>query len=525
MPGTPLTPGRSVATTRDMRWAFFALLQIAAVAVFFSFDALPFQDLPAHAGLIALRDRLSDAPLEQRYWVVAPHLGGYSLFRGLGHALAAIGGAGFAVRVIGALPVVLMPASLVFARWRLYRELEPGFAFAGTMLSFGLMTALGFASFLVALPLLVVTFAIWLEVMAGADRGEPARGQEVLAGALAAAVVLAHGFAFVLLLVVCASATVAAGRPRARLVRLRCLLPSLALAGSSAILEVIHRVPAGSAALSRREPPMHFQGPLDKLSLLVTPTMTTRTGIDIALGLLLWAWAGAALWHGRRTDRAAGATCAGHARAVRVAAATIFALFVVLPHAVGWFAFVDGRLVPLVLALALVSAPWRVLPGALRSAFDRFVPWCAAAMVTLVLWASAAFQHEASGYREVLGCVPAGSRLLNLPLEPDSRIFTAHPFIHYDKLVLVDRPIVPSDVWFHQGSALYPTSENPATRLPVSYSESNLRAIEWPSYDLADWDFVLIRTAPASGEPTVPPSLSPVRHEGGWWLYQVAIRG
>jgi hypothetical protein len=210
---------------------------------------------------------------------------------------------------------------------------------------------------------------------------------------------------------------------------------------------------------------------------------------------------------------------------MRVGAASLFALFVLLPHAVGWFAFVDGRLVPLVLALALLSAPWRVLPRGLRSTFERCVPWCAAAIVALVFGASAAFQHEARGYREVLACVPEGSRLLNLPLEPDSRIFTAHPFVHYDKLVLVDRPVVPSDVWFHQGSALYPTLENPATRLPLSYSESNLRAIDWPSYELRDWDFVLIRTDPASREPAVPPSLSPVLHEGGWWLYQVAIRG
>src|SRR5438445_3524184 len=109
-------------------------------------------------------------------------------------------------------------------------------------------------------------------------------------------------------------------------------------------------------------------------------------------------------------------------------------------------------------------------------------------MVAIVWIASAAFQREARGYREVLADIPAGSRLLNLPLEPGSRVFTAHPFIHYDKLLLVDRPVVPSDVWFHQGSALYPTSENPALRLPASYSESNLGRIDWPAYRLEDWD-------------------------------------
>jgi hypothetical protein len=85
----------------------------------------------------------------------------------------------------------------------------------------------------------------------------------------------------------------------------------------------------------------------------------------------------------------------------------------------------------------------------------------------------------------VLSLVPAEARLLNLPLQPNSEIFTAHPFIHYDKLVLAERPVVVSDIWFHQGSALYPTRENPALRLPSTYSESNLRFIDWPAYDLA----------------------------------------
>ena len=80
-------------------------------------------------------------------------------------------------------------------------------------------------------------------------------------------------------------------------------------------------------------------------------------------------------------------------------------------------------------------------------------------------------------------------------------MFTAHPFVHYDKLVLADRPVVVSDVWFHQGSGIYPTADNPALRLPDTYSESDLRSIDWPAYRLADWDYVLIRTRPAASEP------------------------
>ena len=104
-------------------------------------------------------------------------------------------------------------------------------------------------------------------------------------------------------------------------------------------------------------------------------------------------------------------------------------------------------------------------------------------------------------------------------------MFTAHPFVHYDKLALIERHVVVSDIWFHQGSAIYPTRNNPAIRLPDSYSESDLRVIHWDDYRWEDWDYVLIRTSPDAPVLEVPLSLELVRHEGGFWLYHVAIRG
>jgi hypothetical protein len=140
-------------------------------------------------------------------------------------------------------------------------------------------------------------------------------------------------------------------------------------------------------------------------------------------------------------------------------------------------------------------------------------------MVAIALTASYAFQREAAGWREVLARVPVDARLLNLPIDPNSNILTAHPFVHYDKLVLADRPVVVSDLWFHQGSAVFPTAADPALALPPTYSESDLHVVDWPSYDLASWDYVLIRTRPTAGPPRVPPALALVAHRGGWWLY------
>jgi hypothetical protein len=147
------------------------------------------------------------------------------------------------------------------------------------------------------------------------------------------------------------------------------------------------------------------------------------------------------------------------------------------------------------------------------------------AAVTLVgiAWAaSLRFQAEAEGWRDVVSAIPTGSFLLNLPVDPRSDVFTAHPFIHYDKLMVAERPVVVSDVWFHQGTALYPRPENPALRLPAAYSESDLGPIDWSAYRLDDWDYILLRTRPTASTPSLPPSgaLDLVVHRGGWWLFR-----
>jgi hypothetical protein len=209
-----------------------------------------------------------------------------------------------------------------------------------------------------------------------------------------------------------------------------------------------------------------------------------------------------------------------HSRALYASAASLVVLFLALPHSVGWFGFVDGRLLPLVLILALLGVRRDALPRWLARAGDIGVPVSAAAVASVALLASYFFQQEAKGYREVLGRVPAEATLLNLPLDPNSDIFTAHPFIHYDKLVLAERPVVVSDVWFHQGSALYPTASNPALRLPASYSESDLKFIEWSAYHLEDWHYVLIRTRPSASQPFTPDGLVLDEHIGGWWLFK-----
>jgi hypothetical protein len=507
-------------------WLALATLGLVASLVYWIFDALPFQDLPAHAGLIAMRHRFATSAVDQRFFVLAPHLGPYSLFRFLGDGLEPLLGPLGAVRFIGMLPGFAIPAALVYARHELHGDRSPAMGYLGITLSFGLLTLFGMASYLLGVALMIVLLTLWLALLE-----RPGGWAEVRVAALALLLFVAHGDAYVLFLLLAGVAWLASGRRR-RLQQLRALVPSLAVAAWVAWIEWSSTTPSGSVAIPRRLLLPRFQGVADKLSLLVSPTLMTRTGIDIVVGLVVWALLiGAAVMtvrdlarskedgDGPRPGEGGDVPSRAHSRALYAGALVVAVAFLALPHVIGWFGFVDGRLVPVLLMLGAMAYRRQPLTALLRAGIDRGMPVLAWAMTALVLVASHRFQNEARGYKEVLALVPAGARLLNLPLDPNSLVFTAHPFIHYDKLVMAERPVVVSDIWFHQGSALYPTAANPALRLPPSYSESNLRTIDWPSYELGDWDYVLIRTRPDAPAPITPARLSLAMHEGGWWLF------
>jgi hypothetical protein len=506
-------------------------LTIAAVLVFWLFDALPFQDLPAHAGLIALRHRYAASAFEQHFFVVAPHLGPYSLFRFLGETLVVPLGPIGAIRAIATLPIVATPLALLWARRRLHGDRSLTVAYFGLALGFGFMTLLGFASYLLGVAVLIVALTIWLELMVAADGATPsARPWEMASVGVTPCVLLAHGDAFVIFLGLAGVSTVATGNRWRRLVRLRALVPALGLAAWISWRERASAIPAGSVALPRAPSSAHFQGVLDKLSLLVTPTLLTRTGLDAAIGVFVWLVIGAAViatarslrdpQEGEHDERGHDDPSRAHATALLACVVVLWAAFLILPNSIGWFGFVDGRLVPLLLLLGLMALRRPALGRVLAATFERGAPIAGSAMVAIALVASQRFQGEAAGWREVLGAVPANARLLNLPIDPNSLVFTAHPFVHYDKLVLADRPALVSDVWFHQGSGIYPTADNPSLLLPDTYSESDLRFVDWPAYRLPDWDYVLLRTRPSAPEPQVPPALTLIVHRGGWWLFR-----
>jgi hypothetical protein len=529
-------PERAEARPRiaSALWISFFASWFFAVLVFWAFEAMPFQDLPAHAGLIALRQRFATSAFDQKFFVLASHVGPYTLFRVLGEGCATLLGPLRAVRVLATLPTLALPIGLLVARRMSIGRWDPVAGLLGVILSFGFMTVLGFASYLLGLALLVITLPFWFtaveelrglgelrdEGRAGGLRDEGRAGglrDEGRAGRTAAqqAVVglslllfIAHGHAFVLFLAI-ATVSLLLTRPPLRAALL--LVPAVSLAAGVFLFERTYSVPAGSVPFS---PHMGttFQGLTDKLSLLITPTLMTRFGVDFAVGIAVWVFTLILTF----TLLTKWAHLGLRARSLLLVTGVLFAAFLALPHNIRWFGFVDGRLVPLFIILPFLAA------GELP--FKRIVevaaPGLAAIMVGCVWLASARFQKEAEGYREVLGRIPSEMRILNLPVDPNSDVFTGHPFVHYDKLVLLDRSAVPSDVWFHQGTALYPTAANPSLALPESYVESNLSTIDWPAYNLASWDYVLIRSRDAKRLGAVPETLTLVEQRGAWWLYQ-----
>jgi len=151
---------RSGALGNRLQWAGLFLCFALIPAFFFAFEAMPFQDLPAHAGLIALRHRYANSAFDHEFLVLAPHIGPYSLFRFLGEHLMRVVGPLGAVRVLAMLPLFATPAALLYMRRTLFGDHSPLYGYIGILTTFGLMTLLGFASY--QLGVAVMLFALTL---------------------------------------------------------------------------------------------------------------------------------------------------------------------------------------------------------------------------------------------------------------------------------------------------------------------------------------------------------------------------
>ncbi len=404
-------------------WLAFVVLEGAALSVFWAFDALPFMDLPAHAGTIALRAFYPRSEYLQQYFFVTPHLGAYSLFRFIGDGLAHWIGPVGAVRTLASLPAVAVPAAVLYARQRLYGDCRSFFAYVALILSFGYMTIMGFASYMLAVAVFIVALTEWLVLLAKLDAGSDTTRSEIEVACLSILLFVSHGFVFILFAFVAGLTAISGGSRISRLLRLRALVPAGLIICYSLWIERTERLPVIPAAALM----LHFQGLIDKLSLFATPTLTTRTGVDVAIGLLIWLAVIVAAVKSVRASENVSIATQGHIRSLCIASLVTLGVFAVLPHTIGWFGFVDGRLLPLTLLTGLLAINPGAFSAKMQSWATRTAGIAAALIVALLLIASYKFQDEASGYAEILDAIPENSRILYFPLEPDSRILVGHP--------------------------------------------------------------------------------------------------
>src|SRR4029079_11198672 len=95
----------------------------------------------------------------------------------------------------------------------------------------------------------------------------------------------AHGYTFILLLFVAGISVLSMARFWAGMLHTVAFAPATIAAAYSLYVE---RLLNPATALAQHSPNPVFQGAFDKISLLITPTLMTRTGIDALIGFLLW---------------------------------------------------------------------------------------------------------------------------------------------------------------------------------------------------------------------------------------------
>ncbi|NOU32047.1 MAG: hypothetical protein HOO96_29435 [Polyangiaceae bacterium] len=485
----------------------FVLLLGAAVAFFFASDLPPVQDAPGHAGLIALRHRIAESAFDQRFFRYEANLGPYSLFRLLGEVGRRIHGPLFAARLLSALPIVTLPVAVLYARRRLHRDESFTMGYVALAFALGLPTIMGLAAYLLGLSAFVALYTFW-----ASSPERPSLGRRIALAGLAVGLYLTHGHAFLLFAAAIGLASqvgLAEGsletRARKAFAVALVLLPAFALAA------FVQWTTSAGAAGHRAAHGIEFRGALDKVSLLATPSLMTRYGVDTAAGIVLAIVVVALLVRSARGDDRREARRAG------AVAALFLVAFAAMPRTIGWFGFADGRLVLPMLLMALVGARLGALGPRATRAFAVAAPVLALAVVATDHLALRRFRAECRGFSTVLAEIPAETSLLYFPTRTESDAFSGDPFRHFDKLAVAAHPTLVGELWAHQGAAIYLTADNPATRLPIAYTERNEKAPRDVPFDAGDWEMLLLRSA---SPPEVPSAYGLVRRDGDFWLFR-----
>ena len=553
----PATPR---SAWRDPWWlAGLAVSLVALVVPLWTSAFLPFMDLPQHLATTRVLHSLGD-PVWGLAGFYEIDVGStqYLAYYGLVEALALLVPLEAAHRLALSLYAVTLPLALASYLTAFGRD--RAVALLGAPLVYNTFLFMGFANYLLALPLVLWGLAV-LRRLVDQDRGRQDRGRQdrgrqdrgrqedgrqeggrdpwrrfaVLVG-ITVALFYMHAQAFLVYLLGACVIGLMVPRgihPRHWWRAALHLVPSLALMGiwvwRSAILagEEAWRQGHGGRNVSPVE--ARWEPLIERLVAL--PRQLTDAYRDDADEIVLVCLLGLALLLAlaRRfepdpaevADR--GPTRAWlRARCPEVVALTVFAAYLLAPISYKWIWPISHRLIPVVALLSLPMLAWRALRW---RPLVLIVPATALAVYasTVHVERAAAFSEEAGAVREVLTDAEPGRRLHALIYDRGSRHVHHAPFLHFGQYYVVDRGGVAtfSFVDFPQSPIRYDAERGPP-RLPnrFEWTPERFRFDRHGRY----YDYFLVRDG-GPGKPRRPfagheDAVELVRRDGRWALYR-----
>ncbi len=424
-----------------------ALLALLAAAPLWAFAFLPMQDLPQHLFQAQALAHAGTAQPWSDWYEVAWRPGPYASFYLLVAPLAGLLGVQGAARCFLSLAVVAT-AGYLWVERRSRPEAEPPWALLLLFpLGFSQTYYLGFANFVVAVPLLLFALRSHALHLAEAQAG---RRRWVAHAAAVSAVFLTHPYVLIVYVAIVAARTVwlVRHRPAPWLPALPAALAGLALAAWLLVTPGPEQLPQTPPPLTAWWPPAHLAG------FVALPL--TSMGTPGLLGLLsVLAWVVLLGVVARAAWLARGAALPSRVEGISLGAVVLG--LVALPFWLGHFSYFNARLAPIAGALAAVALARLPLRGRLRW------PWIAAvAALTVIPWrAHAVVSAERESLVPLIDRMEAGSTLHAIYVDAASTaldpayFFQLHAHDHFFALL--------------RGRAAFTDGLFPSTMTPVQY--------------------------------------------------------
>lgn len=476
------------------RWAF-ALCAAAMVALLWSFEYLPLVDLPQHIAQLSYWIHHDDPAFgfsEQFRFTFSPYL--------LGHALARVAALVMppmaAIRLVITLAVLAVPLSM--ARLLRHLKADPWWALLGFPLALGFSFHWGFFSWIVAVPLFLLTVPPTLSYA----RRPTVRGGAVVALA-GAGIFFAHGLILLMFLVVAGVAVVVGTRSARR--ALPALLPLLVPLGLAVSWRLtVPRAETDLGVLSHARPwAFYWLRPIEWLSLMTSAGFDPlATGFGCAAVALLIA-------AGLRPSRE---------RLRWVPFGVAAACYAFMPWAAVNTAYLYQRFAVFLIPLALLG-----LDAGRRRVPARWLQAATLAIVLAVIGRNALlfsrFNAEARGFDEMVAAAAPAPRLLYLAFDNGAADFGTAPFLHFSAYVQAEKGGTINFSFARAPVAVmqFRPGREPATRYLLHLQPA---LFDW-RLD-GDHDHFLIRTSAANPRELFPAD-APVRlaaHAGRWWLFR-----